>query len=156
MILSQLVERNLEVQGFKCDAPQFGVVEPWLRLNPLICFIIAVLGLYFASAETFFVLAAFGAVGALFPHAMGDIIYNYGIRYVTKTPPFPSNPPPRRFACFVGTMWGLAIAFAFMYGYAFLAYVLGAILLLVIIPMVVWHWCIASLMYQKIIGYRPL
>lgn len=156
MPLSHRIKNNLEVQGFKCDSPQFETIEPWLRFNPSLCFIVAALGLYFASAMTFLAFAAIAAVGAIFPHAIGDLLYNYGIRYLTKTSSLPPNPPPRRFACFVGMMWGLAIALAFIYGYTFLAYALGVILLLVIIPMVVLHWCVASLMYQKVIGYRPI
>lgn len=143
------------MQGFKCDTPYFGEVEPWLRFNPIICFVIVVLGLWFASSTAFFVIAAIAAFGALFPHTLGDLIYNYGVRFFTGTPLLPKNPPPRRFACFVGMVWSGAIAFAFTYGYVLTAYVLGIILLIVVIPMALWHWCIASLIYQKLIGYRP-
>ena len=156
MPLSYQAKKNLEVQGFKCDAPQFEAIEPWLRFNPMICFFIVAFGLYFASAMTFFVLTIFASIGAFFPHATGDIIYNYGLRFLTKTLPLPPNPPPRRFACFVGMVWSGAIAFAFTYEYVLIAYGLGIIFLMVIIPMIAWHYCIASLIYQKIIGYRPL
>ena len=152
MPISEKIIKNLGVQGFACDDPQFEAIEPWLRFNPSICFIIGALGLYFASAAIFFILAVFAAIGAFSPHAVGDMIYNYGIRYFAKTPPLPANPSPRRFACFVGTVWSLAIALAFTYGSASLAYVLGIVLLLVIIPMIARHWCIASLMYQVFIS----
>lgn len=155
MSLSYRAKNNLEIQGFRCDASQFEAIELWLRFNPVICFFIAAFGLYYASPATFFALSLIAAVGVIFPHAVGDSIYNYGIRFFTGGPSLPPNPPPRRFACFVGMAWSGAIAFAFTYGYVLIAYVLGAIFLMVIIPMVVWHYCIASLIYQKIIGYRP-
>lgn len=147
---SNTIRKNLETRGFLCDTPQFGAIEPWLRLNPAFCFSIAVAGMYFESAIIFFILSVWAAAGAFFPHAPGDIVYNYGIRFFIKTPPLPKNPPPRRFACFVGMVWSIAIALAFIYGYALAANILGVILLLVIIPMIVWHYCIASVIFQKI------
>lgn len=151
MQLTTRMKENLRVQGFLCDAPQFKEVEPWLRFNPAICFLVAAFGLYFTSSNTFFVLAAFAAIGAIFPHAVGDLIYNYGIRRITGKIALPPNPPPRRFACFVGAVWSIAIAASFLYGYAALAYILGITFLLVVTPMVTRHFCIASLIYQKII-----
>jgi len=155
MALAAGIKRNLEVQGFRCDALQFELVEPWLRFNPAICFLVAVLGLSFASPSIFFWLAAFAAFGVISPHSLGDLIYNRAIRFLTKTPPLPPNPPPRRFACFIGSTWSIAVALAFLFGYSFLAYALGIVFLLVVIPMIFWHYCIASLIYQKFIGYHP-
>lgn len=155
MSFSISIKKNLEMQGFQCDTPHFSKVEPWLRFNPIICFVIVVLGLWLASSTTFFVIAAIAAFGTLFPHTVGDLIYNYGVRFFTETPLLPKNPPPRRFACFFGMVWSLAIAFSFLFAYIILGYILGIILLLVIIPMILWHYCIASLIYQKFIGYRP-
>lgn len=147
---SHTIRKNLETQGFLCDAPQFDAVEPWLRLNPAFCFSIAATGIYFGSATIFFVLAAWAAIGVFFPHAPADVIYNYGIRFFTKTPSLQKNPPPRRFACFVGMVWSILIALAFIYGFALAAYILGIIFFFVVIPMIVWHYCIASVIFQKI------
>lgn len=154
MPVSNRTKKNLETQGFHCDTPQFDAVEPWLRVNPFVCFLIAGYGLYHSSAPVFFALAVIAVIGVVFPHAPGDVLYNYGIRFITKTPALPPNPPPRRFACFVGTLWSIAIALAFLYEYEVLAYVLGIIFLLVIIPMMVWHFCIASVLYQTLIGHH--
>lgn len=148
--LIHITRKNLETQGFLCDAPQFGAIEPWLRFNPAVCFLIAAAGLYLGSATLFFVLAVFAAIGASSPHTLADLAYNYGIRFITGTPPLPKNPAPRRFACFVGMMWSISITLALAYGYTLAANVLGIILLLVIIPMIVWHYCVASVIFQKI------
>ena len=155
MYLSPKFRRNLEVQGFACSTTGFKAIEPWLRLNPSACLILAVVGLAFKSPTVFLVMAAFAAFGAIFKHAPLDLVYNYGIRYLTHTPSLPVNPPPRRFACFIGFLWSLTIAWAFFTGSMTLAYTLAIVLILVIIPMVAIHYCVASEIYQKIIGYRP-
>lgn len=151
MPLSLMIKWNLETQGFRCNAPEFTKIEPWVRLNPAICFTIASIGLILGSPTAFFILAGIAAIGALFPYGIGDLLYNYGIRHLLGMPPLPRTPPPRRFACVVGTLWSLAIALAFMGGYPVLAYVLGIVFLLVALPMATIHFCIASLIYQKVL-----
>lgn len=155
MNLSPRIQKNLETQGFKCDIAGFDQIEPWLRFNPTICFLIALSGLILGSPTVFFILAGVAFIGALFPHGAGDLIYNHGLRQFLGTPPLAPNPAPRRFACLVGTVWSLAIGWAFLTGYTVLAYILGIILLLVIIPMITVHFCIASVIYQKVFGYSP-
>lgn len=147
--------RNLTIQGFVCNSASFDRIEPWLRLNPAICLAFAVIGFAYSSYQVFLLMAAFAAVGAIFPHALGDVIYNTLIRHFTKTPALPPNPPPRRFACFVGFLWTLTIVWAFYMTYTTLASVLAIVLIIVIIPMVSIHFCIASEIYQMVIGYKP-
>jgi len=156
MPIGSRIQKNLEMQGFQCGTPQFDAVEPWLRLSPLVCFAIVAYGLYSASATVFFALAVFVAIGAVTRHAGADYIYNFGIRFLTKTPALPPNPPPRRFACVVGTFWSFGIALAFLYGHAALAYALGIAMLFVITPMILRHFCVASLIFQKLIGFRSV
>lgn len=155
MPLSPFYRKNLETQGFQCAPADFGKAAGWLRLNPAICITLIVTGLALQSSTIFFVLAAIAALGLFLPNSPGDYIYLYFIRPVTKTPPLPTTPPPRRFACLVGTAWALAIAFSFMAGAAALASALGIVFVLVALPMATVHFCIASVIYQKLIGYRP-
>ena len=150
-----MFRRNLTIQGFACNSENFDLIEPWLRLNPAICLALVVVGFTFSSPKIFLIIAAFALIGAMFPHALGDIVYNTAIRRLTKTPPLLPNPTPRRFACFIGFLWTLAIAWMLYAHYVLLASIFSVILILVIIPMVAVHFCVASEIYQKIIGYKP-
>lgn len=98
----------------------------------------------------FFVLAALGGLGVLLPNSLGDILYNTFIRHITNTPKIPRTPAPRRFACFVAMVAGIATGLLFFYGYTMLASLVGLALILAIIPMVALHYCIASVIYQAV------
>ena len=152
MPLSLLHRKNLETQGFRCSEEGFGRAAGWLRLNPAICIALMAIGLALQSSTIFFILAGVAALGFLLPNSLGDYIYLFVIRPIAKTPPLPPTPPPRRFACGVGMAWALAIAFSFMAGAVTLALVLGIVFLLVALPMATVHFCIASVIYQKLIG----
>jgi len=155
MRLSQKIIRNLTIQGFDCNTINFEKIEPWLRFNPAICLAVVSISLIFSSPVIFFTLVAVNSIRAFSRHAAGDIIYNYIIRRFTETPPLPPNPAPRRFACFIGMAWSAAIGLLFVFNYFFTAFILGIIFIIVVIPMVFFHFCVASEIYQKIIGrYR--
>lgn len=140
------------MQGFQCDTAQFSRVEPWLRFNPTLCFFIVLWGLWQGSANIFYFAAALAVIGVVTPHAFGDWIYNYSFRFLTAGPALPPNPPPRRFACFVGMVWSIATGMLFASGSMGAAYFLGIIFLLVIIPMMTVHFCVASFIYRKVLG----
>mgnify|MGYP001593304892 CR=1 FL=1 len=148
MHIADYTKRNLTTQGFLCVEPGFERVAPWLRLNPVICLSMAVTALAFGSAALFFVLAGFAAWGAFAKNSPGDMLYNIVIRRWLLTPPIPPSPAPRRFACFVGTMWSLATGLLLIFNYTLAAYALGLAFIAVVIPMVAAHFCIASLIYQ--------
>ena len=152
MSLPKHTQKNLEMQGFRCDTAQFANVEPWLRFSPAICFFAVLWGLWQGSAGVFYIVAVMSAIGVFTPHAFGDWIYNYGIRFLTSGPVLPPTHPPRRFACFMGMIWGTAVGLLFSYGYASIAYILGTIFLIVIIPMIFTHFCTASFIYRKLFG----
>ena len=155
MALSPFNRKNLETQGFQCSGESFGKAAGWLRLNPAICIALIAVGLVLQSSTLFFILAGIAAFSLFAPNSLGDYIYLYLIRPITRTPSLPPTPPPRRFACLVGALWALAVAFSLMAGWTALAAFLGIVFILVAFPMATIHFCIASVIYQKLIGYRP-
>ncbi len=155
MALSPFHRKNLETQGFQCAEESFGRAAGWLRLNPAICITLIAIGLVLQSSALFFILAGIAAFGLLAPNSLGDYIYLYLIRPLARAPSLPPTPPPRRFACLVGTLWALLVAFSFTAGWTALAASLGIVFILVALPMATVHFCIASVIYQKLIGYRP-
>jgi hypothetical protein len=93
-------------------------------------------------------------LGAIFPMHPFDLIYNFGIRYLTKTPKLPPNHAPRRFACGMATVWLAGTGYAFYSSARTTGYVLGGILTSVALLVSATDFCIPSLVYKLIFG-RP-
>jgi len=157
MYISTVVWKRLEMQGFTgcLYDPTFVQVAPWLRFTPALGVILIGLGTILASPLILFslvFLALFGAITGVHP---GDLIYNYGFRYLTGTPPLPKNPVPRRFGFGIMAIALAVTGWLFLIGATFAGYVLGsALLLFPIINITVSHFCVLAWLYRLLFGYE--
>jgi Domain of unknown function (DUF4395) len=155
-VLTPTIKRRLEIQGFTDVDP--GVLEetaPWLRFAYGFCAVLAAAATALASPLFLIGLAFFSLWGAVSPVHPFDYIYNYGIRYITGTGPLPKRGAPGHFACGLATVWLLATAGAFFYGFMLTGYILGGLLVLVAGLVSTIHYCIPSLIYRSIFGFPP-
>jgi hypothetical protein len=144
---------RLEVQGFTgFDDQTLGEVGPWLRFTPAICAVVMGLGTALALPALLWALVPVAAAGALFPVHPFDLLYNVGVRRITRTRPLPPNRAPRRFACGIAAVWLAATAVAFMVGPAAMGYALGGVLTAVALLVGTTHSCIPSLTYRLLTG----
>lgn len=117
MSITPVKRKRLETQGFiGLNDEVLGEVEPWLRLSPALCTILIGLGTALAFAPLLWVMVAFAGLGAIFPAHPFDLIYNYGLRYLSGTRRLPPNGAPRRFACGLAAAWLVGTALAFQVG----------------------------------------
>ena len=144
------IRQRLTTQGFDVEALPMEVT-PWLRWSTSFCAGFTLLGTVLESAPLLWALAATALLGVVLPFHPFDVLYNYGVRHLTATPRLPSNPPPRRFACAVGTVWLVATGAAFHWGHTTLGVVLGLALVAVAGLVSVTHICIPSIMYQRMV-----
>jgi hypothetical protein len=152
--LSPATRRRLDIQGFEgVDDPTLAPVASWLRLAFALCAVLATVGMALASPAILLTLAAIAALAAIFPVHPFDLLYNHGIRYLTRTAPLPRRGAPSRFACGVGAVWLLPVAWAFSAGRGVLAYALGGSLLAVAVLVSTTDICIPSLVYRSIFGF---
>lgn len=157
MSISAVTRSRLETQGYVCtDDLQFEKVAPWVRFTPAICTVLMGSGTALASTPLLWALAPIAALGAIFPVHPFDLIYNYGVRYLTGTGPLPKNGAPRRFACGLAAVWLAATALAFGSGAMLAGYILGGILTAVAFIVSVSHFCIPSLIYGLLFGRRSM
>ena len=155
MAISRTLRHRLDVQGYACvDDATLAQTQLWLRLSPALCASIAAVGTAFASPATLWGLTIFAALGAILPFHPFDLIYNLGIRHLTRTPRLPRNGPPRRFACAIGSVWLAATGLLFVAGLDVPAYVLGSAFVVTAAIITVWHFCIPSLVYGMLTGSR--
>lgn len=155
MSVSPAIRRRLETQGYAgIDDSALAEVEPWLRFTYTLCAAVTGIGTILASPVILWALVPISALGAIFPVHPFDLIYNYGVRHLTGTPPLPRNGTPKRFACGMGAVWIAVTAWMFGAGNAIPGYVLGGLFTAVATIASVWHFCIPSMMYCAIFG-RP-
>ena len=79
----------------------------------LLCAVVMGVGTALASPPILWTLAVIALVGAVLPFHPFDLIYNYGLRFVTGTRAFPPHGAQRRFACGMAAVWlvGTGVAF---------------------------------------------
>jgi len=157
MSISTVIWKRLEMQGFVgCrNDPAFVQVAPWLRFTPALGVILIGLGTILASPLILFSLAPLALFGAIIGVHPGDLIYNYGVRYLVDTPPLPKSPVPRRFGFGVMAVALAVTGWIFLTGATLAGYVLGAVLTLIpIISVTVSHFCVLSWLYRLLFGYE--
>ena len=157
MSLSPRLRSWLELRGIETsDDPEFLAMAPWVRTTFLLCGSLFGIATAFALTPLMWALVPIAAAGAIFKVQPFDLVYNYGIRHLTKTRKLPPNGPPTQFACGLATPWMVTTALSFHLGLAPLGYGLGGTLTAVALLVGVTHFCIPSFIYQFVVGDRAL
>jgi hypothetical protein len=155
MTISSVVRRRLEAQGFcNLDDATLAELAPWMRWSPALCTVFMALGTALDSPAVLWSLAATAFLGAILPFHPFDLLYNYGMRFLTGTRALPDHGPQRRFACGIATAWLLGTGWAFHVGAPLVGYALGISLILVAGLVSVTHFCIPSLIYNTLFKAR--
>jgi len=136
------------------DDATLNELAPWMRWSPAICTVFMVLGTYLNSPVILWLLAGTAFFGMLLPFHPFDLLYNYGMRFITGTRPLPHHAAQRRFACGIATAWLVATGWAFHVGSNTVGYALGIPLILVAGLVSVTHFCIPSLIYNALFGTK--
>ena len=149
--------RRLDIQGFDTvDERYLAQVGRWRRLAFVLCASLAGVGTALASPATLLLLAPIAMIAAASPVHPFDLVYNYGIRYLTGTGPLPGRGAPSRFACGVGSIWLLVTAWAFSAGHTTAGYVLGASLTSIALLVATTDICVPSMIVRAVFGQpRP-
>jgi hypothetical protein len=151
--LTATIRKRLKTQGFRnIDDETLAQVEPWLRWSPALCATIAAVGTALASPAVLWGLAPFAALGAILPFHPFDLVYNLGLRRLTRTPALPPNGAPRRFACAMAAVWLSVTGVLFATGAAVAGYALGGLFVLTAGIVSTTHFCIPSTIYGLLFG----
>jgi hypothetical protein len=149
------LRRRVEAQGFRgLDDAALAEIGPWLRWSPALCAVFMAAATVLASPPALWALAAIALLGALLPAHPFDLLYNGVVRHLTGTRPLPHHGPQRRFACGVAAAWLAGTGLAFDQGAMTAGYVLGGTLTAVAALVGATHFCIPSLVYNRLFGRR--
>jgi hypothetical protein len=155
MHVSPTVRSRLEAQGFYgLDDETLGDLAPWLRWTYTLGTVITVIGVVFMSPAVLWALAAITVLGVVLPFHPFDLLYSYGVRYLTGTGRFPNSGPQRRFVFAIATLWLVATGWAFFIGSGIAGVALGVPLILVGALASITHFCIPSFIYNAVVGRR--
>lgn len=155
MTISSVVRSRLEAQGFcNLDDATLAELAPWMRWSPVLCTVFMVAGTALNSPLILWSLAAAAFLGMLLPFHPFDLLYNYGMRFVTGTRPLPYHGAQRRFACGIAAVWLIGTGWAFYAGFTLVGYALGIPLISVAALVSVTHFCIPSLIYNTLFKAR--
>jgi hypothetical protein len=152
-----VLRHRVEAQGFLgLDETALAEIGPWLRWAPALCAVFMATGTILASPAVLWTLAGIAVLGTLFPAHPFDALYNHVVRRLTRTRPLPRHGAQRRFACGVAAVWLAGTGLAFQQGAATLGYALGGVLTVIASIVGATHFCIPSLVYNKLFGRRPI
>ena len=107
--ISTTARERIQAQGF-CglnDATYAQINYP-LRLSPGIMMVWVAVGTALASAQILWALVPFTALGAILTGHPFDVLYNHGLRYLTRYTELPRYGLRRRFAFAVATIMVVA------------------------------------------------
>ncbi|MFT7132899.1 MAG: rhodanese-related sulfurtransferase [Cyclobacteriaceae bacterium] len=143
-------QRGLFQQGFQQFTPaELKQFEWGLRFTPLVCSLIAAVGLFMQQPYILFGVSVLGFWAFFFPasHPM-DLFYNHLIAPIFKAVKLPENPFQRRLACLSAGIMNLAAGALFLLGLPIAALVVGITLLILQAIVITTHFCTLSWMYE--------
>ncbi|HUF03381.1 MAG TPA: DUF4395 family protein [Aridibacter sp.] len=154
-VISLRTRRNIEAQGFLgLDDFQIAQLDGWLRFSPLVCLTWTAVGLWLASPVVIAALVPFALLGGILKGHPFDVVYNYGLRYLTGGPRIPSYGKPRKFGCLMASVILTLTALAFYAGFPAAGYALGGLMAVLASVNVATGFCVPSFTYAKI--FRPV
>jgi hypothetical protein len=143
-VLGRWTRENLSTQGYRLTDADRRRLWFGLRFPTGLCLALVVTALAIESVVMLVVLAGIGLVAGFTPRHPFDYLWNHGLRHTLDSPPLPPNPPRRRHAFKLATVWLLAIAALFGAGQNAGALVLGAVLVGVCGLVTLTNFCVPS------------
>lgn len=144
MSLARWMDRNLATQGYCLAEPERARLRTGLRFPTALCLALVVTALALQSAIAVSALAGIGLVAGWTSRHPFDHLWNHGVRRLTGAPGLPPNPPRRRHAFKLATVWLAAVALLFAAGANGAALALGGVLVAVCGLVTVTNFCIPS------------
>jgi Domain of unknown function (DUF4395) len=135
---------NLSTQGFRLSDAERRRLWLGLRFPTGLCLGLVITALALESVPMLVVLSGIGMVAGFTSRHPFDLLWNYGLRHLTGAPELPPNPPRRRHAFKLATVWLLAVAALFAAGQDTAALSLGAVLVGVCGLVTATNFCVPS------------
>ncbi len=142
---------NLDVQGYAfLSAEEKSDLNIALRITPLVCIVLVVVGLYYQSVVIFLALSTFALLGVITTKRQPiDVLYNLFARF-TGRQKLPPSPTQKRVACAVGLFFLGGTTVSIYLGSLLWMYIFAISYIVAAGLMALTHFCIASWLYNHI------
>jgi hypothetical protein len=141
------MRENLSTQGYCLSDVERRRLWLGLRFPTGLCLALVITALALESAAMLVVLSGVGLIAGFTPRHPFDLLWNHGLRHLAGAPELPPNPPRRRHAFKLATVWLLALAALFAAGHDTAALSLGAVLVGVCGLVTVTNFCVPSTLF---------
>jgi hypothetical protein len=138
---------NLTTQGYCLTDTERRELAVGLRFSTGLCLLLVVVALVLESPAMAFALSAIGLVAGFTARHPFDYLWNHGVRHVFGGPALPPNPPRRRHAFKIATVWLLAVGILFAGGATTVGLVLGGLLVAACTTVTATNLCLPSEMF---------
>jgi len=144
MKTSAWMRENLTTQGYCLSDPERRELALGLRFSTGLCLSLVVVALVLGSAVMVFALSGIGLVASFASRHPFDHIWNRGVRRLVGGPALPPNPPRRRDAFKVATVWLVVVGTLLAAGATAVALVLGGLLVAACATVTTTNLCLPS------------
>jgi uncharacterized protein DUF4395 len=135
---------NLSTQGYCLSGSESRRLRLGLRFPTGLCLGLVIIALALESPLMLVALSGIGLIAGFTSRHPFDVLWNHGLRHLVGAPELPPNPPRRRHAFKLATVWLLAVAGLFAAGQDVAALSLGAVLVGVCGLVTATNFCVPS------------
>ncbi len=135
---------NLSTQGYCLSDQERRRLWLGVRFPTGLCLGLVIIALALESAALLVVLSGIGLIAGFTSRHPFDLLWNHWLRRLSGAPELPPNPPRRRHAFKLATVWLLAVAVLFAAGQEVAALSLGAVLVGVCGLVTATNFCVPS------------
>jgi DMSO reductase anchor subunit len=138
---------NLTTQGYCLSDTESHELSVALRFSTGLCLTLVIVALALESPVLVFALSAIGVIAGFSARHPFDHLWNRAVRHLVGGPELTPNPPRRRHAFKLATVWLASVGVLFSTGAATAALVLGGLLVAACGAVTVANLCIPSEMF---------
>jgi hypothetical protein len=138
------MRENLTTQGYCLSDAERRELSVGLRFSTGLCLVLVVTALALGSAGLVFALVPIGAFAGFTARHPFDYLWNKGVRRVAGGPELPPNPPRRRHAFKLATVWLTAVGVLLTAGSTTASLVLGGLLVAACAVVTATNLCLPS------------
>jgi hypothetical protein len=142
--LGDWMRENLSTQGYRLSDVERRRLSLGLRFATGLCLALVITALALGSAVMLLAVSAIGLIAGFTSRHPFDLLWNQGLRHLGGAPELPPNPPRRRHAFKLATVWLIAVAVLFAAGQDIAALSLGAVLVGVCGLVTATNFCVPS------------
>ncbi len=147
MSIGGWMRSNLTTQGYCLSDAERRKLAVGLRFSTGLCLSLVIVALALESPVMIFALGGIGAVASFSARHPFDYLWNHGVRHLLGAPALPPNPPRRRDAFKVATVWLALVGTLFAVDAATVALVLGGLLVAACATVTATNLCLPSVAF---------